>query len=64
MLSGVIYLVTFGVEIFVFCALFATYIAPLFAIAVLGPDRRQTAHLNPLRYMPIPAHPHKQPVGE
>jgi hypothetical protein len=64
MLSGVIYLVTFGVEIFVFCALFATYIAPLFAIAVLGPDRRQTAHLNPLRYMPIPAHPHKQPTGE
>jgi len=40
MLTGLIYLVTFGVEEFVFCALFATYVAPLFAVAVLGPDRR------------------------
>jgi len=39
-LTGPIYLVTFGAEIYTFCALFATYIAPHFAVVVLGPDRR------------------------
>jgi hypothetical protein len=40
-LSSVIYQLTFGVEILVFCALFATWVAPLFAIVVLGPEREQ-----------------------
>ena len=39
-LTGVIYQLTFGVETFVFCAFFATWFAPIFAIPVLGPDRR------------------------
>ncbi len=38
-LSGLIHFLTFGVEIMVFCALFATYVAPIFAIPVIGPDR-------------------------
>jgi hypothetical protein len=40
--TGVIHLLTFGVEILVFCAFFATWVAPLFAIALLGPDRRKS----------------------
>lgn len=40
-LSGLVYLMTFGVEIFIFCAVFATWIAPIIAVAVLGPDRRR-----------------------
>lgn len=40
MLSGAIAFLTFGLEAVIFCALFATFVAPLFAIAVLGPDRR------------------------
>jgi hypothetical protein len=40
MLSGAIAFLTLGVETVIFCALFATFVAPLFAIAVLGPDRR------------------------
>jgi hypothetical protein len=40
-LSGLIHFLTFGVEIMVFCALFATHVAPVFAIPVLGPDRRK-----------------------
>ncbi len=43
MLSGLIHFLTFDTEIFIFCALFATWVAPLFAIAVLGPDRRRPA---------------------
>jgi hypothetical protein len=43
MLSGVIVFLTFGVEAVIFCALFATFVAPFFAIAVLGPDRRKSA---------------------
>ena len=39
-LTGVIYQLTFGVETFVFCAFFATWFAPIFAIPLLGPDRR------------------------
>jgi len=40
-LSGLINFMTFGTEILIFCALFATWVAPVFAIAVLGPDRRR-----------------------
>jgi hypothetical protein len=43
MLSGAIAFLTLGVEAVIFCALFATFVAPLFAIAVLGPDRRKSA---------------------
>ena len=38
-LNGTIVLVTFGVETLVFCAFFARWIAPFFAIAVLGPAK-------------------------
>ena len=40
--SLLIYLLTFGTEIFLFCAIFATYVAPIFAIPILGPDRKRT----------------------
>jgi len=53
-IAGTIVLCTFGVEIFVFCALFATYIAPYFAIAVLGPDRRVSAPQPSFRHLPHP----------
>lgn len=42
-MTGVIYLLTFGTEIFVFCALFATWVAPLIALGVFGPGSRQRA---------------------
>lgn len=42
-LNGAIGLLTFGTEIFVFCAVFATWVAPAFATVVLGADRRRTA---------------------
>jgi len=45
MLTGLIYLFTFGTTIFVFCALFAAWVAPIFAIAVLGPERHFAAQL-------------------
>jgi hypothetical protein len=54
MLTGLIYLLTFGAEIFVFCALFAAWVAPIFSIAVLGPDRRAAAR--PMAFAPAP-HP-------
>jgi hypothetical protein len=41
-LSGLIGLMTFGTEAFVFSAIFATWVAPSIAISVLGPDRRTT----------------------
>jgi hypothetical protein len=40
-LNGVINLLTFGTEIFLFCAVFATWLAPVFSTIVLGPDRRR-----------------------
>jgi hypothetical protein len=55
MLSGLIAFLTFGVEAFVFCALFATFVAPFFAIAVLGPDRRGSALQPSFRHLPYPA---------
>jgi hypothetical protein len=39
-LAGAIYFLIFQLIAFTFCALFATYIAPSFASAFLGPDRR------------------------
>ena len=45
-ITGVVYLFTFGVEIFAFCAFFATWVAPIFAIPVLGPDRRGTIQVS------------------
>jgi hypothetical protein len=50
-LNGAVRLVTFGTEIFVFCAIFATWVAPVFATFVLGPDRRRFA---PRRLVPTP----------
>jgi hypothetical protein len=44
-LTGVIYQLTFGVEILVFCAFFTTWFAPLFAIPILGPDRQKSEHI-------------------
>jgi hypothetical protein len=41
-LTGMIYLLTFGLEILVFCAFFATWFAPIIATPILGPDRRAT----------------------
>ena len=38
--TGAIYLLTFGTAIFTFCALFAKWVAPTFAMLVLGRDRR------------------------
>jgi hypothetical protein len=41
-LTGAISLFTFGAEIFIFSAYFATWLAPTFAVAVLGRDRRSS----------------------
>ncbi len=46
-LTGVIHLLTYGTEILVFCALFATWVAPVFASAILrpgAPDRGPPAY--------------------
>jgi hypothetical protein len=40
-LSGAIYFITFGSVAVIFCAFFAAYVAPIFSIVVLGPDRRE-----------------------
>ena len=50
-LSGLIYLLTFGTEILVFCAFFATWFAPIFAIPILGPDRQRISR--PGSFQPI-----------
>ncbi len=54
-INGTIVLCTFGIEIFVFCAMFATYIAPYIATVALGPDRRATPPRASFRNMPRPA---------
>lgn len=41
-ISDLIYFMTFGTEALLFCAFFAKWVAPFFAIPVLGPDRRNT----------------------
>jgi hypothetical protein len=56
-LTGAIYLLTFGVEALVFCALFATWVAPIFSIVVLGPDRRRTPLVTSLRPVLTPRIP-------
>ena len=53
-IAGTIVLCTFGIEIFVFCALFATYFAPYIAIVALGPDRRVSAPQPTFRHLPHP----------
>jgi hypothetical protein len=47
-LTGAIYVITFGSVIFTFCALFATFVAPTVAIAVLGRDRHSFQRPIPL----------------
>jgi len=42
MITGLIAVMTFGTEALVFCAFFATWIAPHFAVLVLGPQRQMT----------------------
>ncbi len=42
-LGGLVRFLTFGVETMVFCAVFATWVAPIFAIPILGSDRRTVA---------------------
>jgi hypothetical protein len=50
-LNGTIVLVTFGVEILLFCAYFAKLVAPYFAIAFIGPTKapEPTLQPNPIR---------------
>jgi hypothetical protein len=40
-LTGAIYLVTYGTAIFVFCAFFAAWVAPIVAVVAVGRDRRK-----------------------
>ena len=42
-LTGLVHLITFGTEILVFSAFFGTWVAPILASTVLGPDRRRAA---------------------
>ncbi len=53
-LSGCIALMTLGLEAFVFCALFATWLAPYVALVVLGPGRQKAAPRNAFRPAPSP----------
>jgi len=52
-LNGTIYLVSFGLEIIVFCAYFAAWVAPYFAVLALGPQKTDdtpfTSPPNPIR---------------
>ena len=41
-LSGIIGLLSFGIETLVFCAIFSIWVAPILAIPILGPDRKWT----------------------
>jgi hypothetical protein len=51
-LTGAISLMTYGTETFIFCAFFATWVAPIFAIAVLGRDRPSAERQISLRPTP------------
>jgi len=62
-IAGTIVLCTFGIEIFVFCAMFATYIAPYIATVALGPDR-QAIPTPSFRYVSTSAQSHIHPAGE
>ena len=57
MLSGLIGFLTFGVEALLFCAVFATYVAPHFATLVLGPNRSEITRIHA-----IPASSHPSPT--
>ena len=54
-INATIVMCTFGVEIFFFCAMFATYVAPLFAILALGPDRHIGAPQPSFSHLPSPS---------
>jgi hypothetical protein len=54
MISGAIYFLTFGLEALVFCALFATFVAPFFAIAVLGPNKASHVLQPSFQHLPRP----------
>ena len=56
-ISGIIYLLSFGVEILIACAIFATWFAPLIAIPVLGPDRKTSEPQISFRPSPTPLGP-------
>lgn len=56
-LTGTIYVLTFGLEALVFCAFFAAWVAPVFAIPVLGPDRRRAAPQPSFQPAPAPRIP-------
>lgn len=52
-ITGVVRLLTFGVEIFVFCALFAVWVAPLIASGIVAPAREKPADVTAnLRALP------------
>ncbi len=53
-LTGSITLLTIGAEILTFCALFASFIAPLFGDALLGAKRLRPARRAPFRQLPAP----------
>jgi hypothetical protein len=53
-LTGAIYLMTFGTAILTFCAFFAVRVAPIFAIAVLGADRRAFKGQPSFRHVRVP----------
>jgi hypothetical protein len=53
-LIGSISLFTTGSEILIFCALFASYAAPLFGDALLGPNRLRVPSHIPFRRLPAP----------
>jgi hypothetical protein len=52
-LTGAIYHITFGIESLTFCAIFATWIAPIFAILVLGRERQKIVYPPPFQTTPI-----------
>lgn len=61
-LTGLIYLLTFGLEIVVFCALFATYVAPVIASSVLGPERHRAARRLSFPAVPAPGKTTDEPA--
>lgn len=54
-INATITMCTFGIETLLFCAIFATYIAPLFAVLALGPDRRNLASQPSYSRLPAPS---------
>jgi hypothetical protein len=56
-LYGAIYFLTYGMAAFTLCAFFATWVAPTFATAVLGPDRRIRPAQSVLQSAVVPRNP-------